>query len=148
MFCSFRLFTLPIVGCLSLSGAALDTPAPPWIGLYLGSPTLKLSPPSNYVTWEISALEGWRVVPGAEDAYQDIRCVKAFNVVGKPDGSHKVVLVDKESLSNFSHVVAAATSFGKNVLLCAAAQLDKAVISDVVKVLVDKTFIRLQLVIK
>ncbi|CAM6129346.1 unnamed protein product [Calypogeia fissa] len=56
-----------------------------------------------YVTWGINALDGWRVVPGAEDAYQDIRFVEAFNVVGKPDGSHKVDLVDKESLSN-SHL--------------------------------------------
>ncbi|CAM6124746.1 unnamed protein product [Calypogeia fissa] len=52
------------------------------------------------------------------------------------------LVLEAQKKGNFSHVVAAATSFGKNVLPRAAAQLDKAVISDVVKVLDDKTFIR------
>jgi electron transfer flavoprotein alpha subunit len=85
-------------------------------------------------------------------------CASVAEAASKLSGVTKVLVADAESLKNclvedvadvvmtvagnYSHVLAPATSFGKNVMPRVAALLDVAQISDVVEIQSEDTFIR------
>ena len=85
-------------------------------------------------------------------------CTSVAEAASKLSGVTKVLVADAESLKNclvedvadvvmtvagnYSHVLAPATSFGKNVMPRVAALLDVAQISDVVEIQSEDTFIR------
>ena len=85
-------------------------------------------------------------------------CASVAEAASKLSGVTKVLVADAESLKNclvedvadvvmtvagnYSHVLAPATSFGKNVMPRVAAILDVAQISDVVEIQSEDTFVR------
>lgn len=52
------------------------------------------------------------------------------------------LLLMAQEKGKYSHVLAASSSFGKNIVPRAAALLDQTVVSDVIKVVDEHTFVR------
>ena len=86
------------------------------------------------------------------------QCQDLANKISKCEKVSKVILVDDEKLSNhiaeniepialsiaekYSHIMAPATTFGKNIFPRIAVKLDLAQISDVIKIINSDTFMR------
>ncbi|OWF56140.1 electron transfer flavoprotein subunit alpha, mitochondrial-like [Mizuhopecten yessoensis] len=88
------------------------------------------------------------------------QCAKVAEEISKVDGVQKVLLADNEAFKgflpesltplllatqkqfNFSHILAGATAFGKNLIPRVAAKLDVSPISDIIGIKSEDTFIR------
>ncbi len=86
------------------------------------------------------------------------QCEELANKIAKCEKVSKVIIVDNEKLKNpiaeniepivlsiaekYSHIMAPATTFGKNVFPRIAVKLDLAQISDVIKIISNDTFMR------
>lgn len=85
-------------------------------------------------------------------------CSEVVNSASKIDGVNKVLSVDSEFYENqlsentskliadiakdYSHIMVASTTFGKNIMPCVAAHLDCAQLTDVIEIISEDTFKR------
>ena len=92
--------------------------------------------------------------------YNPYTCIQAAEELSKVDGVSKVIsaegagykgclpealaplIANMQSKSNFSHIVAGASVFGKNLMPRVAAKLDVEPISDIIGVKSNDTFVR------
>lgn len=110
--------------------------------------TLKTLTAAEQLNQEITVLVAGQACQSAADAAARIEGVSRVLHADSEHYQHSlaeelaVLIVDQVKQQSFTHVLAPATTFGKNVLPRAAALLDVATISDISQVVSEDTFVR------